>query len=79
MPSLYTSLIARQNPRLKTLAPKRQQATIAPKLAAAPLELLQSTVVDEHLGQFAEIVRLQETGKSIAIIGAGLAGLFACL
>jgi len=77
MPNLYTSLIARQNPKLKTLAPKQQQATVAPEHAAEPLEALQGTVANEHLGQFAEIVRLQETGKSIAIIGAGLAGLSA--
>jgi len=75
MPSLYTSLIARQNPKLKTLAPKQQRTPVAPQHAAKPLEVLQSTVADEHLGQFAEIVRLQETGKSIAVVGAGLAGL----
>jgi monoamine oxidase len=77
MPTLYTSLIARQNPTLKTLAPRQQRAPIAPGHAATPLPRLEAIVADEHVGQFAEIVRLQETAKSIAVIGAGLAGLSA--
>lgn len=77
MPTLYTSLIARQNPKLKTLAPKQQRAPIAPEHAAQSVPSLQSTVADEHVGQFAEIVRLQENAKSIAVVGAGLAGLSA--
>ncbi|MGA2431268.1 MAG: FAD-dependent oxidoreductase [Candidatus Acidiferrum sp.] len=77
MPNLYTSLIARQNPKLKTLAPKKQRALVTPEHAAKSVEALQATVADEHLGQFAEIVRIQESNKSIAVIGAGLAGLSA--
>jgi hypothetical protein len=79
MPTLYTSLIARQNPKLKTLAPKQQRAPIAPEHAAKSLPRLQAMVADEHVGQFAEVVRLQETAKSIAVIGAGLAGLSGAL
>jgi hypothetical protein len=75
MPTLYTSLIARQNPKLRTLAPKEQRTPIAPEHAAKSVEALKDTVVGEHLGQFAEIVRIQESNRSIAVIGAGLAGL----
>jgi monoamine oxidase len=77
MPTLYTSLIARQNPKLKTLAPKQQRAPLTPQHATQSLEALQATVADEHLGQLADIVRIQESKKSIAVIGAGLAGLSA--
>lgn len=77
MPNLYTSLIARQNPKLKTLAPKQQRALVTPEHAGKSVEALQATVADEHLGQFAEIVRIQESNKSIAVVGAGLAGLSA--
>jgi len=77
MPSLYTSLIARQNPKLKTLAPKEQRPPIPPKHLGKPLEELQVAVAEEHFPQFAEIVRLEAAAKSIAVIGAGLAGLTA--
>jgi hypothetical protein len=77
MPTLYTSLIARQNPKLRTLAPKQQRPPIPPALEAKTLPGLQTVVVDEHLGRFAEIVKLQETAKSVGVVGAGLAGLSA--
>jgi monoamine oxidase len=77
MPTLYTSLIARQNPKLNTLAPKRQRPPVAPEHAAKDLPDLQALVADEHAAQLAEIVRLQETAKSVVVIGAGLAGLSA--
>lgn len=77
MPTLYTSLIARQNPKLRSLAPKQQRAPISREHAAQPLELLEATVADEHAGQLAEIVRIEEPSKPIAVIGAGLAGLSA--
>jgi monoamine oxidase len=77
MPSLYTSLIAHQNPKLRTLAPKKQRPPIPPSLEAKSLVGLQAAVADEHLGRFAEIVRLQQSTKSVGVIGAGLAGLSA--
>ncbi|MGB7438209.1 MAG: FAD-dependent oxidoreductase [Candidatus Acidiferrum sp.] len=77
MPTLYTSLIARQNPKLRTLAPKQQRVPIPATLHAKSLPALQEVVADEHVGRFAEIVKLQESTKSIAVIGAGLAGLCA--
>ncbi len=77
MPTLYTSLIARQNPKLRTLAPKQQRVPIPATLHAKSLPALQEVVADEHAGRFAEIVKLQEATKSIAVIGAGLSGLCA--
>lgn len=77
MPTLYTSLIARQNPKLRTLAPKQQRTAVTPERAAKSVEALQATVADEHLGQLAEIVRVQASNKWIAVIGAGFAGLSA--
>src|SRR5436190_14815891 len=77
MPTLYTSLIARQNPKLRTLAPARQQPPLAPALAAKPLPTLQIMVADEHATRFSEMIELPETVKSVAVIGAGLAGLSA--
>src|SRR5580700_364701 len=77
MPTLYTSLIARQTPKLRTLAPKQQRAPIPVALLGKSLPALQEVVADEHAGRFAEIVKLQEATKSIAVIGAGLAGLCA--
>ena len=77
MPTLYTSLIARQNPKLRTLAPKQQREPIPATLHAKSLPALQEVVADEHVARFAEIAMLQKTAKSIGIIGAGLAGLSA--
>lgn len=77
MPTLYTSLIARQNRKLRTLAPKQQLALVAPEHADMPLDELQAAVADEHVGCLAEIVKVQEARKSVAVVGAGLAGLSA--
>ncbi len=77
MPTLYTSLIARQNPQLKTLAPKHQRPPIASRYEAAPLEVHQAIVAEEHFPQYAEIASLASAAKSIAVVGAGLAGLAA--
>src|SRR5882724_2773502 len=77
MPTLYTSLIARRNPKLRTFAPPRQRPSIAPAFAAKSLPMLKAAVADEHATQFAEIMELPQAVKSVAIIGAGLAGLSA--
>ncbi len=77
MPTLYTSLIAHKNPKLKTLAPKKQRPPIPRELEARPMRDLQTVVADEHQGNLAEIVRLEQTTKTIGVIGAGLAGLSA--
>ena len=77
MPTLYTSIIARQNPKLRTLAPARQRSPIKPTLDAKSLPALQAIVADEHATRFAEVMQLPETAKSVAVIGAGLAGLSA--
>jgi monoamine oxidase len=77
MPTLYTSLIARQNPKLKTFAPPQQRTPVTAAHAGKSLTSLEAAVSDEHAGRYAEIVTLQETAKSIAVVGAGLAGLSA--
>lgn len=77
MPTLYTSLIARRNRKLRTLAPPRQRPPVAPTFAAKSLPMLEAVVADEHAAQFGKIMKPPETVKSVAIIGAGLAGLSA--
>jgi monoamine oxidase len=77
MPNLYTSLIARRNPRLRTFAPPQQRSSIAPAFADKSLPMLETAVAHEHATQFAEIMELPQAVKSVAIIGAGLAGLSA--
>jgi hypothetical protein len=77
MPTLYTSLIARRNPQLKTLAPKHQRPPIPASYEAISVEEHQAIVAEEHFSQFAEIVNLAPAAKSIGIVGAGLAGLAA--
>jgi len=77
MPTLYTSLIARQNPKLKTFAPPQQRSPVTAADAGKSLPALEAAVSDEHAGRFAEIMLLPETVKSVAVIGAGLAGLSA--
>src|SRR3979411_983490 len=77
MPTLYTSLIARQNPKLKTFAPPQQRPPVTAADAGKSLPALEAAVSDEHAGRFAEIMLLPETVKSVAVIGAGLAGLSA--
>lgn len=77
MPTLYTSLIARRNPNLKTLAPKHQRLPISTEFETSSLEDHGAAVAEEHLAKLAFIERLQPTAKSIAVVGAGLAGLSA--
>jgi NADPH-dependent 2,4-dienoyl-CoA reductase/sulfur reductase-like enzyme len=77
MPTLYTSLIARRNPQLKTLAPKHQRPPIAARYEDSSVEEHQAIVAEEHFPQLSEIVNLAPDAKSIGIVGAGLAGLSA--
>jgi heterodisulfide reductase subunit A-like polyferredoxin len=77
MSTLYTSLIARRNPQLKTLAPRHQRPPIPAGYEAISVEEHQAIVAEEHFPQFAEIVNLAPAAKSIGIVGAGLAGLAA--
>jgi monoamine oxidase len=77
MPNLYTSLIARRSPKLRTFAPPGQRAPVPKELASKSLPMLQAAVAHEHASQFAEIMELPQPIKSVAIIGAGLAGLSA--
>jgi hypothetical protein len=64
MPTLYTSLIARRNPQLKTLAPKHQRPPIPARYEASSVKEHQAIVAEEHFRQFAEIVNLAPAAKS---------------
>jgi len=77
VPTLYTSLIARRNPNLKTLAPKHQRSPIASSFEKANLEEHQAAVAEEHLAQRDTIEQLRSNAISVAVVGAGLAGLSA--
>jgi hypothetical protein len=48
MPTLYTSLIARRNPQLKTLAPRHQRPPIPASYEAISVEEHQAIVAEEH-------------------------------
>jgi monoamine oxidase len=77
MPTLYTSLIARRNPQLKTLAPRQQRPPIPSQFETSSLKEHQTLVAEENIPQIGRIEELAPTGKRIGIVGAGLAGLSA--
>jgi len=76
MPTLYTALLARKTKK-KTLAPKNQRPPVRADIGNLKEKQYSEHVSESYSGAFAEMIRLEEPSRSIAVVGAGLAGLSA--
>jgi monoamine oxidase len=74
MPTLYTSLLAR-NRGTQTLAPRAQRLPVPRETESLPLERYTEHVSAHYAGALSELVAKAPPVRSVAILGAGLAGL----
>jgi hypothetical protein len=74
MPTLYTSLLARSR-GTQTLAPRAQRPPVPKVTESLSLEQYTEHVSAQYAGAFSQLVAIAPPARSIAVLGAGLAGL----
>jgi monoamine oxidase len=74
MPTLYTSLLARSR-GTQTLAPREQRPPVPKETQTLSLEQYTEHVSADYADAFSQLVAVAPPTRSIAVVGAGLAGL----
>jgi monoamine oxidase len=74
MPTLYTSLLARSR-GTQTLAPRAQRPPVPKETESLSLEQYTEHVSAHYAGAFSQLVAIAPPARSVAVLGAGLAGL----
>jgi monoamine oxidase len=76
MPTLFTSLLARKTGK-RTLAPRNQRPPVPKETEKLTAKQYIDHVAENYAGSLRGLVKVEPPARSIAIIGAGLAGLSA--